>query len=218
MNRYDLVLLGFIAEKESSGYDIITTIKRRELDRWAKISTSTVYNRLLRLEKSECIVGRVEKDSNRPERTIYNITEKGRALLRKEVVKHLTGFNDDPRQLGFAFLFATKPLEVAKQLRKHAEELSAQIEAIEQMIADEPRPTLYPEGPFLNCMARDHMQVELKYTNAAIEILKDPEKAKKLNGWFFLNFGSRTFTGGEEIPVAADLQINQPTSHNTERP
>ena len=218
MNRYDLVLLGFIAEKESSGYDIITTIKRRELDRWAKISTSTVYNRLLRLEKSECIVGRVEKDSNRPERTIYNITEKGRTLLRKEVVKHLTGFNDDPRQLGFAFLFATKPLEVAKQLRKHAEELSAQIEAIEQMIADEPRPTLYPEGPFLNCMARDHMQVELKYTNAAIEILKDPEKAKKLNGWFFLNFGSREFTGGEEIPLAADLQINQPTSHNTERP
>ena len=44
MNRYDLVLLGFIAEKESSGYDIITTIKHRELDRWAKISTSTVYN------------------------------------------------------------------------------------------------------------------------------------------------------------------------------
>ena len=205
MNRYDLVLLGFIAEKESSGYDIITTIKRRELDRWAKISTSTVYNRLLRLEKSECIVGRVEKDSNRPERTLYTITDKGRTLLRKEVVKHLTGFNDDPRQLGFAFLFATKPLEVAKQLRKHAQELQSQIGEIERMIETEPRPTLYPEGPFLNCMARDHMQVELKYTLAAIEILDDPEKAKKLNGWFFLNFGSREFTNGEEIPLAADL-------------
>lgn len=202
MNRYDLVLLGFIAEKESSGYDIITTIKRRELDRWAKISTSTVYNRLLRLEKSECIVGRVEKDSNRPERTLYTITDKGRTLLRKEVVKHLTGFNDDPRQLGFAFLFATKPTEVAKQLRKHAQELQSQIGEIERMIETEPRPTLYPEGPFLNCMARDHMQVELKYTLAAIEILDDPEKAKKLNGWFFLNFGSREFTNGEEIDVS----------------
>lgn len=202
MNRYDLVLLGFIAEKESSGYDIITTIKRRELDRWAKISTSTVYNRLLRLEKSECIVGRVEKDSNRPERTIYTITDKGRTLLRKEVVKHLTGFNDDPRQLGFAFLFATKPQEVAKQLRKHAQELQSQIGEIERMIETEPRPTLYPEGPFLNCMARDHMQVELKYTLAAIEILDDPEKARKLNGWFFLNFGSREFTNGEEIDVS----------------
>lgn len=201
MNRYDLVLLGFIAERESSGYDIITTIKRRELDRWAKISTSTVYNRLLRLEKSECIVGRVERDGNRPERTTYSITEKGRSLLRKEVVKHLTGFNDDPRQLGFAFLFATRPLEVAKQLQKHADELEGQIGSIEKMIADEPRPTLHPEGPFLNCMARDHMSVELKYTKAAIEILRDPDKAKKLNGWFFLNFGSRVFTNGEEISL-----------------
>ncbi len=201
MNRYDLVLLGFIAEKESSGYDIITTIKRRELDRWAKISTSTVYNRLLRLEKSECIVGRVERDGNRPERTTYSITEKGRSLLRKEVVRHLTGFNDDPRQLGFAFLFATRPLEVARQLERHADELQGQIAAIEKMITEEPRPTLFPDGPFLNCMARDHMTVELKYTRAAIEILRDPERAKKLNGWFFLNFGSRVFTNGEEISL-----------------
>ena len=203
MNRYDLVLLGFIAEKESSGYDITTTIKRRELDRWAKISTSTVYNRLLRLEKSECVVGRVERDGNRPERTIYAITDKGRSLLRKEVVKHLVGFNDDPRQLGFAFLFATKPLDVAKQLEKHAQELADQIAAIEKMILEEPRPTLFPEGPFLNCMSRDHMAVELKYTLAAIEILRDPEKSKKLNGWFFLNFGSREFHDGEEIPSPA---------------
>lgn len=205
MNRYDLVLLGFIAEKESSGYDIITTIKRRELDRWAKISTSTVYNRLLRLEKTECIKGRVERDGNRPERTIYAITPKGRTHLRKEVVKHLVGFNDDPRQLGFAFLFATRPQEVAKQLHKHADELSKQIAAIEKMIADEPRPTLHPEGPFLNCMARDHMQVEYKYTLAAIEILNDPGKAAKLNGWFFLNFGSRVFTNGEEIAIPEDI-------------
>ncbi|MCB9495607.1 MAG: PadR family transcriptional regulator [Fibrobacteria bacterium] len=205
MNRYDLVLLGFIAERESSGYDIITAIKRRELDRWAKISTSTVYNRLLRLEKSECIKGRVERDGNRPERTIYSITKKGMTHLRKEVVRHLVGFNDDPRQLGYAFLFATQPREVAKQLEKHARELGHQIAAIEQMIQDEPRPTLHPEGPFLNCMARDHLQVELKYTRAAIEILDDPEKASKLNGWFFLNFGSRKFTNGEEITLPADL-------------
>ena len=47
MNRYDLVLLGLILEHERSGYDIITEIRDRELDRWAKISTSTVYNRLI---------------------------------------------------------------------------------------------------------------------------------------------------------------------------
>ncbi len=205
MNRYDLVLLGFIAERESSGYDIITAIKRRELDRWAKISTSTVYNRLLRLERTACIKGRVERDGNRPERTIYAITPKGMTHLRKEVVKHLVGFNDDPRQLGYAFLFATHPRDVAKQLEKHVRELTMQIAAIERMIEEEPRPTLYADGPFLNCMARDHLQVELKYTRAAIEILNDPDKAAKLNGWFFLNFGSRKFTNGEEIHLPAEL-------------
>ncbi len=104
MNRYDLVLLGLIMEHERSGYDIITEIRDRELDRWAKISTSTVYNRLTTLEKNGSIVGRAEKDGNRPERVVFNITEKGRDTLRKEVLKHLTGFNDDPRTLGFAFL------------------------------------------------------------------------------------------------------------------
>ena len=193
MDRYDLVLLGFIAEKESSGYDIVGTIKRRELDRWAKISTSTVYNRLLRLEKAGHVVGRAERDGGRPERTIYQITDSGKERLREEVVEHLTGFNDDPRQLGFAFLFAADPTEVAKRLEEHAVELADQIAAIEKMIVEEPRPTLHPEGPFLNCMSRDHMSIELKYTKAAIEILKDPERASKLDGWFYLNFGSREF-------------------------
>ena len=112
MNRYDLVLLGLILEKERSGYDIITEISNRELDRWANLSTSTVYNRLTTLEKNECIVGRAERDGNRPERMVFNITEKGREILRKEVLKHLTGFNDDPRTLGFAFLYGADQKEV----------------------------------------------------------------------------------------------------------
>ena len=66
MNRYDLVLLGLIKEQERSGYDIMTEIKNRELDRWAKISTSTIYNRLTRLEKNGSIEGHAERDGNRP--------------------------------------------------------------------------------------------------------------------------------------------------------
>jgi DNA-binding PadR family transcriptional regulator len=193
MDRYDLVLLGFIAEKESSGYDIVTTIKRRELDRWAKISTSTVYHRLLKLEKSAHLVGRAERDGGRPERIIYSITDKGRKRLREEVVEHLVGFNDDPRQLGFAFLFATDAQDAAQRLEEHVVELESQLATIEAMIRDEPRPTLYEPGPFLNCMSRDHMAIELKYTRAAIEILRDPVKSAKLDGWFYLNFGNREF-------------------------
>ena len=193
MNRYDLVLLGLILEKERSGYDIITEISNRELDRWANLSTSTVYNRLTTLEKNECIVGRAERDGNRPERMVFTITDKGREVLRKEVLKHLTGFNDDPRTLGFAFLYGAENKELIRTLEVHERRLVQEIENLEKMIAEEPRPTPYPEGPFLNCMSRDHILVELKYVRAAIGILRDPIRNKKLDGYFYINFGNRDF-------------------------
>jgi len=193
MNRYDLVLLGLILEHERSGYDIITEIRVRELDRWAKISTSTVYNRLTTLEKNGSIVGRSEKDGNRPERMVFTITDKGKEVLRKEVLKHLTGFNDDPRTLGFAFLYGADNKELIRTLEAHERGLVQEIENLEKMIAEEPRPTLYPEGPFLNCMSRDHILVELKYVRAAIGILRDPIRNKKLDGYFYINFGNRDF-------------------------
>ncbi len=193
MNRYDLVLLGFIMEKDCSGYDIITMIRKRELDRWAKISTSTIYNRLARLDKNHYVEGRSEREGNRPERTTYAITDKGRELLKKEVVKHLVGFNDDPRTLGYAFLYGTDPIEVARTLEAHAKKLEREIDEIDKMIQIEPRPTLYDAGPFLNCMSRDHMVVELKYSREAVKILRNPNKSAKLNGYFFMNFGNREF-------------------------
>ena len=193
MNRYDLVLLGLIDEKERSGYDIITEIRVRELDRWAKISTSTVYNRLTTLQNNGSILGRAEKDGNRPERVMYSITDKGKETLRKEVLKHLTGFNDDPRTLGFAFLYGAENKELIRTLEAHERRLVQEIENLEKMIAEEPRPTLYPEGPFLNCMSRDHILVELKYVRAAIGILRDPIRNKKLDGYFYINFGNRDF-------------------------
>ena len=193
MNRYDLVLLGLILEHERSGYDIITEVRVRELDRWAKISTSTIYNRLITLEKNGCIVGHAERDGNRPERMVFNITDKGREVLRKEVLKHLTGFNDDPRTLGFAFLYGAENKELIRTLEAHERRLVQEIENLEKMIAEEPRPTLFPEGPFLNCMSRDHILVELKYGRAAIGILRDPIRNKKLDGYFYINFGNRDF-------------------------
>lgn len=200
MNRYDLVLLGLILEHERSGYDIITEVRERELDRWANLSTSTVYNRLTTLEKNGCIVGRTERDGNRPERVVFNITDKGREVLKKEVLKHLTGFNDDPRTLGFAFLYGADNKELIRTLEAHERRLVAEIENLEKMIAEEPKPTLYPEGPFLNCMSRDHILVELKYVRAAIGILRDPVRNKKLDGYFYINFGNRPFENFNQKP------------------
>ena len=54
MNRYDLVLLGLILEKERSGYDIITEVRNRELDRW-QTSARRPFTTGLRHSKSMVI-------------------------------------------------------------------------------------------------------------------------------------------------------------------
>jgi len=192
MNRYDLVLLGFILEENSSGYDIISKIKERGLERWAMISPSTVYNRLYYLENHRCIEGEIVQKSKYPPAKVYSITDKGREALNREVIRHLTGFNDDPRTLGYAFLFGSESTRnIIRILEEHEIKLREEVARLDKMIDDEPKPTLYPDGPFLNCMSRDHILVELKYLRAAVQILQDPQKAERLNGYFYINFGSR---------------------------
>jgi DNA-binding PadR family transcriptional regulator len=192
MNRYDLILLGFILENASSGYDIISKIRERGLEKWAMISASTVYKRLGYLEKHQCIEGKRVQKASYPIATIYNITAKGKDALNREVIKHLTGFNDDPRTLGYAFLYGIENRQtLICILEEHELSLRGELTRLNKMISEEPRPTLYPEGPFLNCMSRDHILVELKYLLAAIQILKDPQKNTKLGSYFYINFGNR---------------------------
>jgi len=76
-------------------------------------------------------------------------------------------------------------------LEEHEIKLREEIARLNKMIDDEPRPTLYPEGPFLNCMSRDHILVELKYLRAALQILQDQQKSTMLDGYFYINFGNR---------------------------
>ncbi len=187
MNRYDLIILGCIADHELSGYDIIQFVKAKGLDSWAKIHVSTVYSRLSSLEKKDFIIGRSEKTSNRPERTLYSITPKGTELLSSEVTEHLTGFNDDPRTLGYAYLNQV-PNQMAKEtLNEHILYLESEKEKLDNLIQSMPTSKLYEEGPFLNCMSRDHIEVELKYAQAAYDILADAKKQKYLTNFFSIN-------------------------------
>ena len=167
------------------------TVSSRELAECLHLDYGTLTPVLKRMDNAGLITRERAAEDERMLK--ISITEKGREVLRKEVLKHLTGFNDDPRTLGFAFLFGADNKELVRSLEVHERRLVQEIENLEKMIAEEPRPTLYPEGPFLNCMSRDHILVELKYVRAAIGILRDPIRNKKLDGYFYINFGNRDF-------------------------
>jgi DNA-binding PadR family transcriptional regulator len=131
-NLLGLAVLGVLAQRPMHRYEIATTIREQGKDedmavRWG--SLYTVVNTLQRHGWVETIGS--ERAGARPERTIYRITEPGRAemvdwtreLLESPVPEH-------PRfAAGLSMLGAVPPDEAIALLRRRLERLEAAISA-----------------------------------------------------------------------------------------
>ena len=51
MSTIDLVILGIVAEKPQSAYDIQKDIEYHHLSRWTKISIPSIYRKVLQLSE-----------------------------------------------------------------------------------------------------------------------------------------------------------------------
>ena len=77
MSAIDLIVLGMIKEKEQSAYDLQKNVEYRNISKWIKVSTPSIYKKVVQLEEKGYIKGNVSKEGNMPEKSIYHITEKG---------------------------------------------------------------------------------------------------------------------------------------------
>ena len=73
----DLVLLGLVHDQSRSAYDIQKHIEYRNLSYWVKISTPSIYKRMIVLEESGYLKKKIIKNGKNPEKAIYKITQKG---------------------------------------------------------------------------------------------------------------------------------------------
>jgi hypothetical protein len=77
MSTIDLIVLGMIKEKEQSAYDLQKNVEYRNISKWVKVSTPSIYKKVIQLEEKGYIKGNLSKDGNMPEKSIYHITESG---------------------------------------------------------------------------------------------------------------------------------------------
>lgn len=91
----DIIILYFLLENESYGYEIGRNIKERSEEKYI-IKETTLYSAFTRLEKNGFIISFFGEETNGKRRTYYRITENGKAyysekckewLLTKEVVE-----------------------------------------------------------------------------------------------------------------------------------
>jgi len=80
----DCLLLFLIEEKRTYGYQLIKEIEKRS-EGYFHFKEGTVYPALHRLESEGLIQGEWQELPNRQERRYYQITEKGKQVLREKV-------------------------------------------------------------------------------------------------------------------------------------
>lgn len=77
MATIDLIVLGMLKKEPLSAYDIQKLVEYRQISRWVKISTPSIYKKVLQLEEKGLIRGTAVKEGNMPEKMVYSLTGAG---------------------------------------------------------------------------------------------------------------------------------------------
>lgn len=77
MATIDLIVLGMLKKEALSAYDIQKLVEYRNISKWVKISTPSIYKKVIQLEEKGLIKSHIEKEGKMPEKAIYALTGKG---------------------------------------------------------------------------------------------------------------------------------------------
>src|SRR5687767_1706938 len=91
-----LFVLGVLNDRDAHGYEIKEVARERRLEKWSDIGYGSIYHALGGLEREGLIrESAVEQEGGRPPRSVYRITDAGRAaLLRLVREAAVTGFDE----------------------------------------------------------------------------------------------------------------------------
>ena len=77
MATIDLIVLGMLKKEALSAYDIQKLVEYRNISRWVKISTPSIYKKVIQLEEKGYIKSSLAREGKMLEKAIYSLTETG---------------------------------------------------------------------------------------------------------------------------------------------
>lgn len=77
MATIDLIVLGILKKESLSAYDIQKLVEYRNISKWVKISTPSIYKKVIQLEEKGYIKGTVVKEGKMAEKAVYSLTDAG---------------------------------------------------------------------------------------------------------------------------------------------
>jgi DNA-binding PadR family transcriptional regulator len=132
-NPLAFAVLGSLSERPMHPYEISTILRARGKDQSIKLNYGSLYSVVATLEKHGLIVAQeTVREGNRPERTVYAITEAGLAEFQDWLAELLGRPAREYTQLeaGLAYLPGCPPDRAAELLEQRVAELDEEIAAI----------------------------------------------------------------------------------------
>jgi len=77
MATIDLIVLGMLKKEPLSAYEIQKLVEYRNISRWVKISTPSIYKKVIQLEEKGFLQSVSVRENNMPEKAVYSLTESG---------------------------------------------------------------------------------------------------------------------------------------------
>ncbi|MEY6550420.1 PadR family transcriptional regulator [Bacillus cereus] len=167
-----LVILGLLLEGDKHPYEVQHIMKERQMDCYIKYAKGSLYYAFEQLEKQGAIhITNVIRDTNRPDKTIFHITEEGKKLFHTLLLKQFEAKNQIYKPIYSALSFAhfSNDQELVPILEKKKNDTLQYLHTM-QTIYDcnkgkVPRAQLYILQSVI-----EHITVELQWLNT---LLKD---------------------------------------------
>ncbi len=83
MATIDLIVLGMLRKEALSAYDIQKQVEYQNISRWVKISTPSIYKKVIKLEEKGYIKSNVVKEGKMAEKAVYSLTSAGEKEFEK---------------------------------------------------------------------------------------------------------------------------------------
>lgn len=99
MAAIDLIVLGMLKKEPQSAYDLQKLVEYRNISKWVKISTPSIYKKVLQLEEKCFITSEQVREGKMPEKSVYSITKEGSA----EFCRLMREISDSPVYFLFDF-------------------------------------------------------------------------------------------------------------------
>lgn len=180
-NPLALAVLGLLLERPMHPYEMGVVLRERRKDMSVRVNRGVLYDVVAALEREGWIAARATvREGSRPPRTVYELTETGRAAFVERVDEQIrTPRREFPLFLtAVAYLGALGPDAAKAALRERAERLAALVaedqRALDEALASGRVPRLYViEAEYALHMARG----ELAWLNALVEQIDTGELA-----------------------------------------